>query len=117
MPDAPNPIQEAPTPGELVADYARALTLEQLAELFAIKDTALILGVGKSPIMTFHFDAEILAPLVERGMVENRKAPSRWSKDFRSPVVTPLGERVMLCRAEWELRKAGSWPAEEVNDG
>ena len=115
MPD-PTPSEEALTPGELVSAYARALTPEQLAELFAIKDAALILGTGKSPIAAFHFEGDVLRPLVERGIVESRKAPKGWSKDFRSPVVTPLGERVMLCRAEWELRKGGFWPKEESDD-
>lgn len=87
--------------GMRVSRLARALTHEQVQELFAIAHTAASTK-ARCRIMAFHYRGSVLGPLVRDGLVAVTPKII-GQRSMHSNRLTDLGMRVLLARIEHEL--------------
>lgn len=100
--------------GHRVWTLAKALTPEQLDTLLAIAQVSIKVK-QRMPILASYGEDECHKPMIEAGMLLWRRTRG-FGKDWRVATLTNLGQRVMLCRAEWDLRAAGKIPPERAED-
>ena len=83
-----------------IADAAKALTPEQMAELIAIKRHALMAPENRIPIMRHYVMDDVFGQLTRRRIL-SWSTVEGWAKSkWRMPTLTQFGELVLLDRLE-----------------
>lgn len=103
-------------PGVRVSRLARTLTKPQLHEMLVIHRLDLLYYHNRTPLMSAHQSDETYEPLITGGMVlwePGGPLGGHWLKSkWGIPRLTELGQRVLLCRVEYDLTAAGAIPVE-----
>lgn len=89
--------------GTRIHEAAKALTLEQLAELLAIRRHSLVVPENRCPIMRSYVMDDVHRPLTTKRLLSWSTVPG-WAKSkWRMPTITQFGELVLLDRLESEV--------------
>lgn len=99
--------------GMVLVRLAKTLTKEQLAEMLAIHRLELWNRTTRAPIGAYHRDGPIYRPLIDNELI-------RWKPQARqrgTGHLTELGQRVMICRVEYDLVAANALPTEPEDTG
>ena len=113
MPGPQAVSRRKPDLGMRVAAAAKVIAPAQVSELLAVKLASF--HDTRTPILSSHYDDGVIRPLVEAKLLLWKRWPG-WGPQWRMPILTEFGERVLLSVAEQAMIKAGRMTAFEGED-